>query len=196
MTTTKYHPKFDQRPIPQAVLDRLLKLLDFSGIDGSTVGVNALPVLNRQSGRKRTWALPSTGCENTDFHLGRELGIALLCALTFDDEDGDCLYNPDPAPIDLDAIHEALSNGPDGYACGFWGTVQGFIDRALNSPRLHAETRRKLRDLARQPEKIRGRCKLVLDGYIPPEILSGSGVPAEHLNIEARQVATKDGGTA
>lgn len=174
---TAPHDKFDQRAIVQATFDRLHRLMDFSGIDGENVGIGALPLINRTHGGKAIWALPSTGCENTDIALGRECGLALLCALSYvvgDDE----LCDPDPAPIDLNVIHEALSTSPGSpdyfYALGFWGAIQGFIDLALNHPRLHAETLRRLRELAYRPEMIRERCKLVLAGYYPPEILAES----------------------
>lgn len=171
----KQYQKFDQRPITQPTLDRLLRLLDFSGIDGSTVGTSALPFHKITPGHKCTWVLPSTGCENTDGYLGYEYGIALLCSITFSDE-GEDIVDFDPSPIDLGVIHEALSNSQgvlDSCALGFWSVIQGFIDRALNSPRLHAETLLRLREIAHNPNMIRDRCKLVLAGYIPPGILAG-----------------------
>ena len=165
------HPKFDQHPIDQTKIDRLLKLLDFSGIDGANVGLSALPIIKRVSGSELAWALPSTSCGSTDFYLGCELATAWLCSIYADAPESD-LAEPDGIG-DLPIIHEALSRAPsaDGYALGFLSTLEGFIDRALNYPSCHAKTFSRLHDLARRPDLLRERCKLVLEGYILPDVL-------------------------
>ena len=173
---TQKYQKFDQKPIARDKFDRIFKLMDFSGIGGEYCGVYVLPFLKRAPSCKFIWGLPSTGCDYTDQYIGCECALALLCSITVVVE-GDVPYGPDPVPSDLFSIYEGLYAtlsipSLEDYALGFWTTIQGFIDLALNSPRLHAETLDRLRELAHSPHLIRERFGLVLAGYSPPEILS------------------------
>jgi hypothetical protein len=166
------HQKFGQLPIDQTKIDRLLKLLDFSLIGGANVGLSALPIIKRASGAGLAWALPSTGCDNTDFYLGCEIAVAWLCSIYAGAPESDLA---EPQVIgDLHVIHEALSrvSSTDEYALGFLSTLEGFIDRALNYPNRHAKTLNRLHELARMPDMLRERCKLVLlEGCTPPDVL-------------------------
>ena len=117
------------------------------------------------------WVIPSTGDENTDIFLGHEFGVAFL-SWHFLGECDDADFESTHARIDLKIIQDALSvaENADGYAYGFCGAIEGFIDCCMNAPQRFKEIRQGLLELS--PDAMRKRCGLVLEGMRPPCILA------------------------
>lgn len=113
------------------------------------------------------WVFPSTGCENLDFSLGYELGIAYLVLLYCNNG------TLDTAPSNLADIAEAMRLGCAGvdYELGFLGAVDAFVECSLNDGPLFAEVKERVKSL--DALRLMARCLCVLSGEYPP-VLFGS----------------------
>lgn len=135
-----------------------------------TAFIEALPCIVRETVKNARsdswqyrWVFPSTGCENTDFFLGYELGIAYLVLL----QTNPCT-SLDPAPTNLADITEAMRLGRAGvdYELGFLGAVDAFVECALNDASLFAHVKERIKSL--DALRLMARCLCVLSGEYPP----------------------------
>lgn len=140
-----------------------------------TAFLEALPCIVRETVKNARsdswqyrWVFPSTGCENTDFSLGYELGIAYLVLL----QTNPCT-SLDPAPTNLADIAEAMRLGRAGvdYELGFLGAVDAFVECALNDASLFAHVKERIKSL--DELRLMARCLCVLSGEYPPELFGG-----------------------
>jgi hypothetical protein len=140
-----------------------------------TAFLEALPCIVRERVKNERsdswqyrWVFPSTGCENVDFSLGHELGIAYLVLL----QTNPCT-SLDPAPTNLADIAEAMRLGHAGvdYELGFLGAVDAFVDCALNDAPLFAQVKERIKSL--DALRLMARCLCVLHGEYPPELFGG-----------------------
>ena len=147
----------------------------FKFVCDDTAFIEALPCIVRETVKNARsdswqyrWAFPSTGCENLDFSLGYELGIAYLVLL----QTNPCT-SLDPAPTNLADIAEAMRLGRAcvDYGLGFLAAVDTFVECALNDATLFAQVKERIKSLDAQ--RLMARCLCVLSGEYPPVLFDG-----------------------